>query len=257
VSKFSLKSKGLPVRRQPFVLMGSAFFIASLLPFSMGWSAGDSFVDTFDQGISTDVWRVETIQGKQWRSTTSFGGCIVSETTGNKEGVGTHENPFLDILTRRQDFRDFVMTWDIRFESESWHSDHRVTYLRSQWIKGQTSPYGIELLSSVWIPYPEPGDYIKIRKRTQEGRVLGLTDLQRVSWDLETWYTIKVVVNGQRVQAKYWKRDEKEPDSWIIEARLPHRKGDSQIEAGAIGFGNYWSARTYIDNVHVQTLTSK
>lgn len=70
-------------------------------------------------------------------------------------------------------------------------------------------------------------------------------------WEVNTWYTMKFqsenVANGVTLRGKVWKRGEKEPESWHIEATdtTPNRNGSPGL------FGNSTDAEYYIDNVSV------
>ena len=74
------------------------------------------------------------------------------------------------------------------------------------------------------------------------------------SWKAGTWYTMKFEAGTQgtsaQLRGKVWARDEKEPESWTIEA--VHDSGNLQGSPGF--FGNSKDAEISIDNVLVESV---
>lgn len=76
--------------------------------------------------------------------------------------------------------------------------------------------------------------------------------VQRVpfEWEPDVWYTMKmrVDIDGGRaiVRGKVWKRTDREPDAWTIEAEDP-----LPIREGSPGLYGYSPANIYYDNVIV------
>ena len=74
------------------------------------------------------------------------------------------------------------------------------------------------------------------------------------SWKAGTWYTMKFEAGTQgasaQLRGKVWPRDEKEPESWTIEA--VHDSGNLQGSPGF--FGNSKDAEISIDNVLVESV---
>jgi outer membrane protein assembly factor BamB len=72
-------------------------------------------------------------------------------------------------------------------------------------------------------------------------------------WSPKIWYCLKARVDKNPdgstiVRAKAWKKDEAEPDKWLLE--VPHRTGHQQGCPGLFGFSPQ-DMRVYIDNIQV------
>lgn len=88
----------------------------------------------------------------------------------------------------------------------------------------------LEILS--WAPHKRMGKSVKYRS------------------DPDVWYTMKMKVDvtdgAAKIYGKVWKRSEREPDEWTIEATDPHGN-----ETGSPGLYYYALADCYFDNVIV------
>jgi outer membrane protein assembly factor BamB len=76
---------------------------------------------------------------------------------------------------------------------------------------------------------------------------------QDFKWSPNVWYRLKARVDRQSdgsavVRAKAWKRDEVEPEKWLIE--VPHRNGHPSGSPGLFGFSPQ-DMRVFLDNVKV------
>lgn len=77
---------------------------------------------------------------------------------------------------------------------------------------------------------------------------------QDFKWSPKVWYRLKARVDRNAdgsaiVRAKAWKRDEAEPDNWIVE--VPHKTSHQQGCPGLFGFSPQ-DMRVYIDNIEVK-----
>lgn len=84
------------------------------------------FSDNFDTGLDTSVWEVENHRGAYWYHNPN-GYISVQQVGGNPAGL-SHRNT--DIWTKRNDFSNFTLTYDIRFNNENVHNVFRFAYLR-------------------------------------------------------------------------------------------------------------------------------
>lgn len=217
---------------------------ALLLVLFASKSAAAVFEDAFEGPLSTAAWRADPIWGKAWRT---GGGFLLSEAVENRAGMGDARDKLLDVLTRREDFGDADLSFDIRFDNQGIHKDHRLVYVRaSPPGPGAAEPSGVELLISVWMPYPDPGHYVSFRRRSAGGSVAALTPLTRCSLSPGRWYSVRLRAVGGDFRVRIWPREEPEPAGWTLSARDP-----SAPRRGAVGFGSYWAAATAVDNVRV------
>jgi outer membrane protein assembly factor BamB len=74
-------------------------------------------------------------------------------------------------------------------------------------------------------------------------------------WSPKTWYRLKARVDKNPdgsavVHAKAWKRDETEPEKWLLE--VPHKTAHEAGSPGLFGFSPQ-DMRVYIDNIQVTT----
>lgn len=72
-------------------------------------------------------------------------------------------------------------------------------------------------------------------------------------WSPNAWYRLKAKVDkaeggGSIVRAKAWKKDEPEPDKWLLE--VPHKTGHAAGSPGLFGFSPQ-DMKVYIDNIKV------
>ena len=201
------------------------------------------FADAFDADISSKTWRCETLRGRRWRVEA---GELVSQPVVDRKGLGDPGNVLLDVVTRRKDFQDFELLCDIRFDTQGSHKDHRVIYFRTA-EAGAAEPVGYEVHIAVWLPFPDPGHYLKFRRRNADGSVTSLTPFVEYPWVLERWYRVRLAAAGHKFNLKIWPREENEPDAWTLTASDPA----ALYEKGGVGFGNYWGAVTRVDNVRV------
>jgi outer membrane protein assembly factor BamB len=94
---------------------------------------------------------------------------------------------------------------------------------------------------------------LEVNSNLERLRVPALEEPSNFSWSANTWYRLKarvdVAADGSGVvRAKAWKRDEKEPDKWILE--VPHKHAHENGCPGLYGFAPQ-DMRVYIDNVLV------
>ncbi|MEK6234468.1 MAG: PQQ-like beta-propeller repeat protein, partial [Planctomycetales bacterium] len=77
-----------------------------------------------------------------------------------------------------------------------------------------------------------------------------MTKEVKYRWDPEVWYTMKFRVDvddkGAHVKGKVWKRGEKEPDAWSLQADDPHPNKN-----GSPGLYFYAMTESFVDNVIV------
>ena len=200
------------------------------------------FSDDFEAGLDPAVWYREFINGVSWVHGVEAGNGYVYSPA---QQTIDPNNRFDDVLTLRDDFDDFTVTWDMRFHTRSWHQDHRYLYFRSG---NQPNPHGYVVHIGVWIP-TIPDHVLQILKLSPDGTSILHPAYISYPWVLDQWYSFRLEVAGNQFKLKVWKREEAEPADWIIEAVDP----DATYSAGRIGFGDYWYSVTDVDNVVVTT----
>ena len=88
---------------------------------------------------------------------------------------------------------------------------------------------------------------LEVRSWSSDLRMAGRVDFK---WDVDVWYTMKMVVDvdGGRaiVRGKVWKRGDPEPEAWSIEVEDP-----LPVREGSPGLYGYSPATIYYDNVKV------
>ena len=86
-----------------------------------------AFSDDFEAGLDPAVWYAEYNNGAQWIHATEVGNgyiyCTAQYSPGSKR--------WTYVYTTRDDFDNFVFSWDMRFRSQSYHKDSRCVYFRS------------------------------------------------------------------------------------------------------------------------------
>ena len=93
---------------------------------------------------------------------------------------------------------------------------------------------------------------LEINSNQERLRVPAATEPPNFKWVPKTWYRLKARVDvapdgSGVVRAKAWKKDESEPDKWLLE--VPHLNAH---ESGSPGlFALAPQMRVYIDNVTV------
>lgn len=216
-------------------------FIVAFFLLTPGAEATAPFADDFESGIDPAKWSLEIINGTTWVLDVRDGSQVIRAQDTNRE----RNNRYLDIHTQRTDFGDFVATWDMFFTTSSWHRDWRSFYFRSD--DAMSRVHGYILTVGVWIPTISD-TYLAFARYGPDnvGVQLNVPHLS-YPWELDTWYRFKLEVVGYDFRVKVWKRNEAEPEGWTLEAFDP----DELFDEGRIGFGNYWGAGTYVDNVLV------
>ena len=200
-----------------------------------------SFSDDFEAGLDPSVWYLEMVNGAQWTHTTEGGNGYIYSPPQNPYDWN---NRYTDILTVSDDFTDFVMTWDMRFHTSSWHKDHRFIYFRSN---DDANPICYYFYVGVWIPTYTPHQCMCIGVIEYPYTVRALIPNTYYPWELEKWYSFKLEVQDNVFKVKVWEKGDAEPSIWSLEAV------DSYYthSIGRIGFGDYWGSITDVDNVTV------
>lgn len=219
---------------------------------AVGWIAapavaGNSavFHDDFEAGLDPAVWHQETVNGAIWAHTTEGGNGFIRCSAQYPYNWG---NRFTDIVTHRDDFGDFIMTWDMRFHTKSWHKDHRPAYFRVR--ESSLYPgfwYGYWIRIGVWLP-TIPDHYLNMLRYNCDLSQEFLTpSYVSYPWELYQWYSFRLEAFGNSFKLKVWKKGDAGPADWTIEGL------DSGVvyPSGSIGFGNYWGSITDVDNVHL------
>lgn len=204
------------------------------------------FSDDFEAGIDPAKWSLETINGATWTPDVLDGSGVIR---AQEPSPWDRNNRMLDIHTRKTDFEDFIATWDMFFSNSSWHRDWRSIYFRAAEASPRVHGYFVQI--GVWVP-TIPDHYLALWRLDPDGTAVPLNDPPYISypWEIDTWYSFKLEVVGYDFRLKVWKRSEAEPEEWTLEASDP----DRVFAQGGIGFGNYWAAGTYVDNVDVVNL---
>jgi len=199
------------------------------------------FSDDFEAGLDPAVWYREILGQGAWTHAVEGGnGYIYSPP----EVTLDWGNRMVDILTYRDDFSDFTVTWDMRFHTQSWHQDHRYLYFRSD---DQPNPLGYVVNVGVWIP-TIPDHLLQILRFNPDGTADRLHPAYvPYPFTLEEWYSFELSVAGNQFNLKVWKRGDPKPEDWTIEAVDPN----ATYASGRIGFGDYWNSITDADNVVV------
>lgn len=94
---------------------------------------------------------------------------------------------------------------------------------------------------------------LEVNSNLERLRVPAASDAPNFRWQPNQWYTLKARVDvapdgSGVVRAKAWKRDEPEPEKWVIE--VPHRHAHTTGSPGLFGFSPQ-EMRVFIDNVKV------
>ena len=94
---------------------------------------------------------------------------------------------------------------------------------------------------------------LEINSNLERLRVPAASDAPNFRWQANQWYTLKARVDvapdgSGVVRAKAWKREEPEPDKWVIE--VPHKHAHASGSPGLFGFSPQ-DMRVFIDNVKV------
>lgn len=203
--------------------------------FFVGQARASLFYDDFNSGLDLDVWEKEYIGSSTW--TWQPDGYITA---------GTHWNlpdRMLDIVTKKDDFSDFVFTWEMRANSEVYHDDRRWAHFRSN----NDFPYVDGYFVHTTVQYAYTGkDSLWFGKMNPDNTITWLdgVDLGFNFFQLRQWYNYKLLADGNEFKVKTWKQGTVEPDTWLLSASDP----DNTYTQGRIGFGNYWQADTFIDN---------
>ena len=220
-------------------------FLFAIILSGIGSASSEAAVllqDSFDSGINDATWWRETINGVQWQWSSS-GQDIYSQDTGKSN----RSNRYLDIFTTKNDFTNFILTCDMKFNNEGNNQDYRAIYLRANYAAGNDPGYWIVLQN--WSG--SSSDNLSIASfnsdQTMPYFASALSPL-----DVNVWYRFKIEVDGNQIDMKYWDRDNgSEPSDWLLTATDPN----NYHSIGQIGFGNYWSSSTEIDNVKVEDTT--
>lgn len=209
------------------------------------------FSDDFESGaIDSSKWMLENNRGASWYYNPN--GYISVQQVG---GSPYHQsNRQTDIWTIRNDFSDFTLTYDIRFNNEYAHNVFRTTYLRG-------SPYnvstGVQMngytayatLGYNWIPQNDSASIDLIDYASNPTVHNSLAHDVNTDFEVEEWYTFKLEANGDNLKYKFWKRNEAEVSDWLFDVI----DSSSYFPEGNIGFGSYWNALTDIDNIVVES----
>jgi len=197
------------------------------------------FSDDFESGLDHGVWFCEALGGVEWTyANEGANGYAHSPAQLSYD----RNNRMTDMLTLRDDFADFVLTWDMRFHTKSWHVDNRYTYFRSD---NEPNVSGYIVWVGVEIPTANPQAFLAIRKiMPGTSEILALTPY---AWELGLWYSFKLEAFGNVFRVKAWEKGTPEPTEWNLEANDPA----NTFQSGRIGFGDYWGSITDADNVNV------
>lgn len=202
------------------------------------------FSDDFESGLDPSVWYLESVYGVHWIHMTEGGNGYAYSPPQNPYD---RYNRYTDMLTHREDFTDFDMTCDIRFHTKSWHKDQREIMFR---CNDSPYPFGYRLGMSVYKPTTTPPNYVQFTLVEPPYVITYLTDQIAYPWELEQWYTIRIVAAGNEMKAKVWNKEDPEPEGWTLEVVDPL----NTYASGRIGFSDYWGSMTDVDNVLVMPL---
>ena len=216
-------------------LLSNLSLIGSFPPFS----------DDFETGLDQNVWYLESVNGVQWTHITEEGNGYIYSPPQNPY---VWSNRYIDILTVRDDYTDFIMTWDMRFHTSSWHKDHRWIMFRST---NDPNPLCTYFYIGVSIPTYTPQQCMSFVVKESDYIVKQLTPLTYYPWELSKWYSFKLDVEGNVFKVKVWEKGHAEPSAWSLEAVDP----DNTHSIGRIGFGDYWGSITDVDNVTISPRT--
>ncbi len=219
-----------------------SFVFIFLVLFNQYVYADILFFDNFNTGIDTTKWYLETVNGARWIYAEEGGnGYITTMPQGN------WNNRYVDILSQKDDFSDFILSYDIRFRSSSWHRDWRNVYLRGDI---SSNVYGYGMYVGVNVPVGPHPHIVQFAVHKPDGSTASLGDgIYDKSWDLNQWYRFKIYLVNNNFKVKWWEQGALEPIEWFLETSDP----DKFYSKGRIGFGNYWRGVTDIDNVKVET----
>ncbi len=215
-----------------FVFLGLFFIVQSSF-------AAVIFRDTFDSAIDPMNWQSENIDGGSW---------IYQQENGNGFAhsyplIWCDDNRYLDMLTQRDDFSDFLMTVDMRFINGGNNQDWRKIYFRGDY---SYNVYGYYLVLGLNVASTN-SYYVSISRIDRTGSFKQFINSRDYSWDLNRWYTFKLSVLGNEFKAKWWLKGTQEPNTWFLEAV----DEENMFTHGNVGFGNYWFAVTDVDNVTI------
>jgi hypothetical protein len=94
---------------------------------------------------------------------------------------------------------------------------------------------------------------LEINSNLERLRVPASNEPSNFKWSPNVWYHLKARVDtaadgSNTIRSKAWKRDEAEPDKWILEVQ--HKTGHQSGCPGLFGFAPQ-DMRVFIDNVSV------
>jgi hypothetical protein len=209
----------------------------TVMVFLGGVSAGQCviiFSDNFNNGLDSNMWKAED-------------GHIVSQAQH-----ASWSDRFLDIVTQKNDFADFTLSWSMQFNNGGSDRDHRTVYLRSNDVFGA---FLNGYICDICIGYPYfNADYVGLSKYVNGVSTdYGYINLGNRYFNYGEWYNFEVAMVANTLNIKWWGAVADEPIEWMFSAT---DSSSNPLTSGHIGFGNYFSASTGIDNVNVASATS-
>lgn len=209
-------------------------------------SAGPAiFSDDFEDGLDNSVWWVEHVGNVEWIPYTDGTDNFIRSPGQMPYAWG---NRITDIITYKDDFTDFELSFDARIHTESWHKDGRWIYLRCTDNFIYINGYHVYFASL--IPTYTPHRRFHIAKLYPDLTAAPLSENVPYPWMLGQWYSFRIYACGNEFKAKAWPREDPEPEEWILETV----DEESSYMSGRIGFGDYWGSVTDVDNVVVSSL---
>jgi hypothetical protein len=203
------------------------------------------FDDDFQTGINPGVWVLHDPGGGTWIHATEGENGYVTSPPQNP----LHDDNRVDhMLTVRDDFGDFEMTWHWRFGNEGLHKARRYVHFRAE-----TDRYPLGYWLNIAVndpPKPHPTSIFFTRLDADTGEWHLISDYLDYPWQLDHWYSFRLQVSGYNFKVKFWSLGDPEPLAWNLETQDP----EAMFAQGRIGFGDYWQGVTDADNVVVQDL---
>lgn len=200
------------------------------------------FFDDFNSGLNPSVWTNENESGAMWQvQYDGPNGHLHSQPQISSDR-------YLDILSNKNDFSNFTMSFDINFLNNGNHQDWRRIYLRTNGSIENHSGYAINIRnwSGAEFDFVGLGPYANMTLDIEPQAFAQEFDPLTTN----EWYRFVVSLNENNLKLKYWKLPEEEPSSWLMDIV----DSNNSHMSGSIGFGNYWLADTLIDNVKVNAI---
>lgn len=213
-----------------------------ILNFSGLADASSVLLDDFNSGLDGNIWSAEQLGGSSWVWGSDAGnGYVVSEP--QKE-----QDRYLDIFSEDQSFSDFALSFDMKFDNNGYDQDWRRIYLRMNGSFDAHEGYCINIRNWSGGEY----DFVGIGPYTDDTLDIEPQSFEQYFSPLVTgeWYRFNVDMVENNIKIKYWLLSGLEP----TDPQIDVVDSGSLYSSGGIGFGNYWHARTLIDNVQLEVI---